>query len=110
MRYGPGGLLPPPTPCSTPQRLLPSPSTPGRLLNWIFLFPWPQQPDVVRRRESLSHQLARCNPAGYPPAMITGFAHKGLENFFYEGRKRGIQPRHAQRPQTSLIGLTRHSM
>jgi proteic killer suppression protein len=29
--------------------------------------------------------------------MITSFAHKGLEDFFYEGSKRGIQPRHAQR-------------
>src|SRR5262245_36885430 len=33
MRHGSGGLLPTPTPGSTPQRLLPSPSTPGRLLN-----------------------------------------------------------------------------
>ena len=51
----------------------------------------------MRRRESLSHQLARRSPAGYIPALITGFAHKGLEDFFYEGSKRGIQPRHAQR-------------
>jgi plasmid maintenance system killer protein len=29
--------------------------------------------------------------------MITSFAHKGLEDFFYDGSKRGIQPRHAQR-------------
>jgi toxin HigB-1 len=51
----------------------------------------------VRWHESLSHQLARRSPAGYIPALITGFAHKGLEDFFYEGSKRGIQPRHAQR-------------
>ncbi|KKL56608.1 hypothetical protein LCGC14_2243710 [marine sediment metagenome] len=29
--------------------------------------------------------------------MIKSFAHKGLENFFYEGNKSGIQPNHAQK-------------
>ena len=29
--------------------------------------------------------------------MIISFAHKGLEDFFYDGTKRGIQPRHAAR-------------
>ncbi len=29
--------------------------------------------------------------------MITSFAHKGLADFFYDGSKRGIQPRHAQK-------------
>jgi len=29
--------------------------------------------------------------------MIASFAHKGLEDFFYDGSKRGIQPRHAAR-------------
>jgi len=29
--------------------------------------------------------------------MITSFRHAGLEDFFYEGTKRGIQPRHAKR-------------
>lgn len=28
--------------------------------------------------------------------MIKSFAHKGLEQFFYQGSKRGIRPRHAQ--------------
>ena len=41
--------------------------------------------------------IARRNPTGYTPAVITSFAHKGLEDFFYNGSKRGIQPRHAQR-------------
>lgn len=41
--------------------------------------------------------LVRRNPTGYTRAMITSFAHKGLEDFFYDGSKRGIQPRHAQR-------------
>ncbi len=29
--------------------------------------------------------------------MIKGFAHKGLEEFYLHGRKRGIQPAHARR-------------
>jgi proteic killer suppression protein len=29
--------------------------------------------------------------------MILSFMHKGLEDFFYDGSKRGIQPRHAQK-------------
>lgn len=29
--------------------------------------------------------------------MIQSFAHKGLEDFFYHGTKKGIQPRHAQK-------------
>ena len=33
----------------------------------------------------------------YTPSMIVSFIHKGLEDFFYDGTKRGIQPRHAQK-------------
>lgn len=29
--------------------------------------------------------------------MIISFAHKGLEDFFYDGSKQGIQPRHARK-------------
>ena len=29
--------------------------------------------------------------------MIKSFQHKGLERFFYDGNKRGIQPDHAQK-------------
>ena len=29
--------------------------------------------------------------------MIKSFKHKGLEDFFYDGSKRGIQPVHAQK-------------
>ena len=29
--------------------------------------------------------------------MIKSFNHKGLENFFYDGSKRGIQPIHARK-------------
>src|SRR5215831_10595620 len=34
---------------------------------------------------------------GYTLSMITSFAHKGLENLFYDGSKKGIQPRHARK-------------
>jgi toxin HigB-1 len=34
---------------------------------------------------------------GYTASMITSFTHKGLEDFFYDGSKRGIQPRHANK-------------
>jgi len=29
--------------------------------------------------------------------MIKSFLHKGIEDFFYDGTKRGIQPKHASR-------------
>ncbi len=29
--------------------------------------------------------------------MIKSFKHKGLEDLFYDGSKKGIQPQHAQR-------------
>jgi proteic killer suppression protein len=29
--------------------------------------------------------------------MIQSFRHKGLEDYFYDGTKRGIQPQHASR-------------
>ena len=29
--------------------------------------------------------------------MIKSFAHKGLERFFYDGTKRGVQAQHAQK-------------
>ncbi len=32
--------------------------------------------------------------------MILNFTHKGLEDFFYDSTKRGIQPRHAARLET----------
>ena len=30
-------------------------------------------------------------------AVIKSFRHKGLGNFFYEGSKKGIQPKHVQK-------------
>jgi toxin HigB-1 len=29
--------------------------------------------------------------------LIKSFRYKGLENFFYDGSKKGIQPKHAQK-------------
>jgi len=29
--------------------------------------------------------------------MIKSFRHKGLEDFFYDGTKKGIQPKHAEK-------------
>lgn len=29
--------------------------------------------------------------------MIKSFEHKGLENYFYDGTKKGIKPQHAQK-------------
>jgi len=29
--------------------------------------------------------------------MIKSFRHKGLESFFYDGSKKGIQPKHARK-------------
>ncbi len=37
--------------------------------------------------------------------MILNFTHKGLEDFFYDGTKCGIQPRHAARLETILDRL-----
>ncbi len=42
---------------------------------------------------------------GYTPPMISSFTHKGLEDFFYDGSKRGIQPRHARRLEYILDRL-----
>jgi len=37
------------------------------------------------------------NLKGYITYVIKSFDHKGLEKFFYDGDKRGIQPAHAQK-------------
>ena len=29
--------------------------------------------------------------------MINNFVHKGIENYFYDGTKKGIKPQHAQK-------------
>ncbi len=42
---------------------------------------------------------------GYTYPMIRGFKHKGLERFFLQGTKAGIQPRHATRLRLILARL-----
>ncbi len=37
--------------------------------------------------------------------MIKSFGHKGLENFFYDGTKRGIRPEQAKRLRQTLDRL-----
>ncbi len=37
--------------------------------------------------------------------MIKSFKHKGLENFFYTGSKKGIKPEHANRLERILDRL-----
>ncbi len=37
------------------------------------------------------------NSKGYMRKMIKSFKHKGLEDFFYTGNKKGINPDHAKR-------------
>ena len=34
--------------------------------------------------------------------MIKSFKHKGLENFFYDGTKKGIQPKHSTKLEEIL--------
>jgi proteic killer suppression protein len=36
-----------------------------------------------------------CNRSGYNKSMIKSFKHKGLEVFFYTGKKKGIKPEQA---------------
>ena len=38
--------------------------------------------------------------------MILTFKHKGLENFFNNGSKKGIQPEHAKKLTLILTALT----
>ena len=37
--------------------------------------------------------------------MIQSFSHKGLEDFFYDGTKKGIQPKHAGKLEEILDRL-----
>ena len=38
-----------------------------------------------------------CNLRGYSVNMIKSFKHKGLEDYFYTGTKKGIRPEHASK-------------
>jgi proteic killer suppression protein len=41
--------------------------------------------------------LDSCNLQGYTSVMIKSFKHKGLKEFFYSGKKKGIRPEQASR-------------
>ena len=41
--------------------------------------------------------IVTCNVSCYDARMIVGFKHKGLERFFTQGGKAGIQAKHASR-------------
>lgn len=45
------------------------------------------------------------NPYGYNQFMIRSFKHKGIEAFFYTGKKKGIRPEHAERFEIILDRL-----
>jgi plasmid maintenance system killer protein len=57
--------------------------------------------DCVR----LSKSLDRRNLEGYIGLMIKSFSHKGLGGFFYDGVKKGIQPKHTNKIATILDRL-----
>ena len=38
-----------------------------------------------------------CNQLGYALNMVKSFAHKGLENYFYDCTKKGLQSKHKQK-------------
>jgi len=42
---------------------------------------------------------------GYDSPMIKSFKHKGIEEFFYTGNKKGIRPEHAGRLEIILDRL-----
>ena len=46
-----------------------------------------------------------CNSMGYTLMAIRSFRHKGLEEFFITGSKRGIQPTHARKLEDILDRL-----
>ena len=49
----------------------------------------------MRRCESSEEKIDICNAGGYDTSMIKSFAHKGLQEFFETGTKKGIQAEHS---------------
>jgi len=45
------------------------------------------------------------NRRGYIEIMIKSFSHKGLGDFFYDGVKKGVQPKHANKIASILDRL-----
>ncbi len=55
--------------------------------------------------KKLHFSLDNCNPYGYIQNMIKSFKHKGIEEFFHTGNKKGIKPEHAGRLELILDRL-----
>ena len=53
----------------------------------------------------MEYILDKRNYAGYIICVIKSFKHKGLENFFKTGSKKGIRPDHANRLERILDRL-----
>ena len=49
----------------------------------------------MRRCESSEEKIDICNVIGYDISMIKSFVHKGLQEFFETGTKKGIQAEHS---------------
>lgn len=49
----------------------------------------------MRRCESSEEKIDICNVVGYDISMIKSFVHKGLQEFFETGTKKGIQAEHS---------------
>lgn len=49
--------------------------------------------------------IATCNVTRYTELVITSFRHKGLQAFFENGSKAGIQPAHAPKLARQLARL-----
>lgn len=59
----------------------------------------------TQRRAQAPLSFDTCNVSGYNSIMIKSFRHKGLENFFTTGSKRGIKPEQAARLKQILFRL-----
>ncbi len=53
----------------------------------------------------MSSLLAYCRVTLYTISVIRSFKHKGLEQFFRQGSKKGIQPKHPAKLRTQLAVL-----
>lgn len=66
-------------------------------------------PDINRAGADLrlckSAPIAYCYVTLYNILMIRSFKHKGLEQFFYQGSKKGMQPKHATKLRIQLAAL-----
>ena len=57
---------------------------------------------ILRANPFLNQRVDKCKALLYIADVIKSFVHKGLENFFKTGSKKGIQPHHASRLRLQL--------